>query len=265
MTTPIEHMFEGKAIRTVDQDGEVWFIAKDVATTLGYSRTADAVREHCKGVGEIRTLTAGGMQTAKIITERDVYRLVMRSKLPNAERFQDWVCEEVIPSIHKTGSYGQPALNDNLLAAMSNPAQAMQLLGASIQAHEQTQQQLKAVEGVNATLVEGIEVLEEEKAELVPKAEFADRVVESEQSLSVGDAAQVLDTGQNKLYAFLREIGWVLKHKSQNRPTQTAVNAGYVERKVSEYFNPRTSVISQTISTLIKPKGLAKLDRMMNS
>jgi len=265
MTTPIEHMFEGRSIRTVDQGGEVWFIAKDIATTLGYANPAKAIRDHCKGGNEMDTPSAGGMQTVKIISEHDVYRLVMRSKLPNAERFQDWVCEEVIPSIRKTGSYGQPALNDNLLAAMSNPAQAMQLLGASIQAHEQTQQQLAAVEGVNATLVEGIEVLEEEKAELIPKAEFADRVVESEQSLSVGDAAQVLDTGQNKLYAFLREIGWVLKHKSQNRPTQTAVNAGYVERKVSEYFNPRTSVINQTISTLIKPKGLAKLDRLMNS
>jgi prophage antirepressor-like protein len=265
MTTPIEHMFEGRSIRTVDQGGEVWFIAKDVATTLGYANPAKAIRDHCKGGSVVDSPTAGGIQTVKIIPEADVHRLTIRSRLPSAERFQDWVCEEVIPSIRKTGSYGQPALNDNLLAAMANPAQAMQLLGASIQAHEQTQQQLAAVEGVNATLVEGIEVLEEEKAELIPKAEFADRVVESEQSLSVGDAAQVLDTGQNKLYAFLREIGWVLKHKSQNRPTQTAVNAGYVERKVSEYFNPRTSVINQTISTLIKPKGLAKLDRMMNS
>lgn len=258
MTTPIEHMFEGKVIRTVEQGGEVWFIAKDVATTLGYVNPAKAVRDHCKRGSTTETPTAGGIQTVKIIPESELHRLVMRSRLPSATRFQDWVCEEVLPSIRKTGSYG-------LLAAMSNPAQAMQLLGASIQAHEQTQQQLKAVEGVNATLVEGIEVLEEEKAELIPKAEFADRVVESEQSLSVGDAAQVLDTGQNKLYAFLREIGWVLKHKSQNRPTQTAVNAGYVERKVSEYFNPRNSVINQTISTLIKPKGLAKLDRMMNS
>ena len=70
---------------------------------LGYKNPNEALREHCKGVSEILTPTAGGRQNMKYITEADVYRLVMRSKLPEAEQFQDWVCEEVLPRIRKTG------------------------------------------------------------------------------------------------------------------------------------------------------------------
>jgi prophage antirepressor-like protein len=92
-------------IRVVDKDGKPWFIAKDVAIVLGYVETAKAVREHCKGVSEIDTPTKGGIQAVKIIPESDVYRLILRSKKPEAEKFQDWVCGEVIPAIRKTGKY----------------------------------------------------------------------------------------------------------------------------------------------------------------
>jgi hypothetical protein len=97
--------FENYDVRIVDQNGEPWFVAKDVATVLGYVDTAQAVREHCKGVVEITTPTKGGIQAVKTIPESDVYRLIMRSKKPEAEKFQDWVCGEVIPSIRKTGKY----------------------------------------------------------------------------------------------------------------------------------------------------------------
>lgn len=92
-------------IRAINKDGEPWFIGKDVAESLGYIRTADAIRTHCKGVCEMATPSNGGTQTFKIIPEADLYRLIMRSKLESAERFQDWVCEEVLPAIRKTGTY----------------------------------------------------------------------------------------------------------------------------------------------------------------
>lgn len=89
----------------VGDNGEPWFVAKDVAVALGYSNPLDAVRKHCKGVREIRTPSTGGDQMMNFINEPDVYRLVMRSKLPSAEKFQDWVYNTVLPSIRKHGYF----------------------------------------------------------------------------------------------------------------------------------------------------------------
>ena len=73
----------------VGPDEEPWFVAKDVAEVLGYNYPAKAIQRHCKGVDETCTPSAGGMQKVKIIPESDVYRLIMRSKMPQAEDFQD--------------------------------------------------------------------------------------------------------------------------------------------------------------------------------
>lgn len=97
--------FEDAAVRTIERNGEPWFVGKDVAEILGYKNPHKAIREHCKGVNETFTPSAGGPQTVKIIPERDLYRLIMRSKLPAAERFEEWVVAEVLPAIRKTGQY----------------------------------------------------------------------------------------------------------------------------------------------------------------
>ncbi|MCO7595033.1 MULTISPECIES: Bro-N domain-containing protein [Pseudomonas] len=102
--------FEGFDVRVVLIDGEPWFSARDVAEGLGYSNPQKAVRDHCKSprpVGVNDSFTLG--PSANIIPERDVYRLVMRSKLPQAERFEEWVVSEVLPSIRKTGGYSVPS------------------------------------------------------------------------------------------------------------------------------------------------------------
>lgn len=94
------------SVRVIVQDGEPWFIASDVAKALGYERPNDAVNTHCKKVNKFSYGDSPrGAQPYNIIPESDVYRLIMRSNLPNAERFQDWVVEEVLPSIRKTGNY----------------------------------------------------------------------------------------------------------------------------------------------------------------
>lgn len=92
------------SVRVVMRGGEPWFIASDVAKALGYERPNDAVNTHCKKINKFSygDLPQGAMPY-NIIPESDVYRLVMRSNLPNAVTFQDWVCEEVLPSIRKTG------------------------------------------------------------------------------------------------------------------------------------------------------------------
>jgi len=108
--------FKSFPIRTVKVNDEVLFVAKDVATALGYADAAQAIKDHCKKsinytngdktvVNEIKELHR---TKSLVIPESDVYRLVMRSKLEQAEEFQDWVCEDVLPTIRKTGSYGFP-------------------------------------------------------------------------------------------------------------------------------------------------------------
>ena len=89
----------------INEDNKPMFCAIDVAKILGYSNQSDAILRHCKGVVKRDTLTDGGIQKASYIPESDVYRLVMRSKLPEAEGFQDWVCEDILPSIRKTGGH----------------------------------------------------------------------------------------------------------------------------------------------------------------
>ena len=112
MTTEIVSFdFEGAGVRGLSIDGEPWFVAKDIADVLGYANPQKAVRDHCKGarpVGVNESFTLDPQTT--IIPERDLYRLIMRSKLPAAERFEDWVVGEVLPAIRKTGRY-DPAAN----------------------------------------------------------------------------------------------------------------------------------------------------------
>lgn len=85
--------------------GREYFVANDIAKALGYSVPKDAVTRHCKGAMKQRYLTEGGEQEIKVIPEGDVYRLIIRSKLPKAEEFEKWVFDEVLPSIRQTGNY----------------------------------------------------------------------------------------------------------------------------------------------------------------
>ncbi|NKD88173.1 Bro-N domain-containing protein [Haematospirillum sp. 15-248] len=92
----IPFAFEGCRVRAiVDKNGEPWFVAKDIATILGYERTADAVRAHCKARRKAQIPTQGGLQEMIIIPEQDVCRLVMRSRLPGAERFEKWIASKI--------------------------------------------------------------------------------------------------------------------------------------------------------------------------
>ena len=93
------------SVRTADVDGKPYFAGNDIATALGYKQPADAIRNHCKGVYELSTPTNSGVQMMKYISEGDVYRLITHSRLPEAEKFEHWVFDEVLPSIRKHGAY----------------------------------------------------------------------------------------------------------------------------------------------------------------
>lgn len=126
-------------IRTIMKNDEPWFVAKDVAEVLGYEEPHKAIAKHCKSPellkGDEASLLTTSPRGINIIPERDVYRLVMRSKLPAAERFEEWVVSEVLPQLRKKGSYTteQPIAppqidNTNLIQAV----QAMQMFCGAV-------------------------------------------------------------------------------------------------------------------------------------
>ncbi len=96
-------------VRTITEGSDTLFVAKDVAELLQYSNTSDAILRHCRGNRETRPLqTNQGVQETRVISESDMLRLVIGSKMPEAELFEKWVFEEVLPSIRKTGKYETP-------------------------------------------------------------------------------------------------------------------------------------------------------------
>lgn len=118
-TKPISEVFhfDGyKQIRTMfrPEDDTVLFCGKDVAEALGYKNTNDALGKHCKRRSQYAIPSAGGVQSMVFIPESDVYRLIMKSRLKTAEKFEEWVCEEVLPSIRRSGMYSKAVAESNL-------------------------------------------------------------------------------------------------------------------------------------------------------
>jgi prophage antirepressor-like protein len=132
----VQFEFESIQVRTVvGDDGEPLFVGKDVADALGYQRSRDAIAQHCKGAVKRRLPTSNGDQDMTVIPERDVYRLIMRSKLPAAERFEEWVVGEVLPAIRKTGSYSVKSpveLYQEALALMESDKERASLSGKNL-------------------------------------------------------------------------------------------------------------------------------------
>ena len=103
-------------VRTILEGETLLFCGSDVARALGYAIPSKAVNTHCKGVSKMEAPSHGGTQTMLFITEGDVYRLIVRSKLPTAEKFEHWLFDEVVPTIRKTGGY----MTDSLLERIQN-------------------------------------------------------------------------------------------------------------------------------------------------
>lgn len=120
-------------IRTTEIDGKPYFVGTDVAKALGYSNPRKAILDHCKGVTKRDTPTSSGIQSMSYINEGDLYRLIMKSKLPSAEKFESWVMDEVLPTIRKTGSYQKPM----------TVAEQIQLLAQGNQDHEERIEKLE--------------------------------------------------------------------------------------------------------------------------
>lgn len=212
-------------------DGKEHFPATDVARKLGYSNTNDAINRHCRKDGVVFHEvidSLGRTQQKKFITEGNLYRLITNSKLPDAEKFESWVFDEVLPVIRKTGGY---VANEDLFLQTYLP-----------QADEQTKLLFK-------TTLQTIKKQNDQIAQMKPKVLFADAVETSESSVLVGELSKILrqngvDIGQNRLFEWLREEGFLIRKKGEsfNLPTQRSMDMGLFEIKKRTINNPDGSI-----------------------
>ena len=206
-------VFEGHQVRIVVRGGKPWFVAVDVARVLGYERPDQAIRDHCKGAETYPLASRGQVRYLKIIPERDVYRLVMRSRLPSAERFEEWVVGEVLPTLRETGSYGATDVHK----ALNDPASLRQLL-------------LENVEKVLA--------LEAEVATSRPKVEVYDRIVDSGDTLGFREACKLIFAGtaakENEVRDFMSRAHWIQRLGGKLAPASYGQQNGYVTSRDTE-------------------------------
>ncbi|RHT67877.1 toxin Bro [Butyricicoccus sp. AM28-25] len=154
--------YNEQQVRTIEKNGEPWFVGKDVAEILGYSDTAQAVRKHIdnEDKGVVEMTTPGGKQPVTIINESGLYSLILSSKLPTAKEFKHWVTSEVLPSIHKTGEYKITPAQQNRLDIMERNSRAREAslwLRISAQVKSDTYRQVCA--SYASTVLAGREVI----------------------------------------------------------------------------------------------------------
>lgn len=220
-------------VRTLQEGDKILFCGSDVARALGYSNPSKALNDHCKGVTKRYTPTGGGQQQLSYIYEGDIYRLVARSKLPTAERFEEWVFDEVLPTIRKTGGYNadpRQLLIDNFGRFSDETKQAMIL-----DLYDQTEQLAAKIE--------------EDK----PKVELASQIEASVTSLLIRDYCKVIqkngvDIGEKRLYKWLIENKYL---NDQKMPYQRYMD--YFE--VVERAFVRNGVTYLSHTTRITGKG----------
>lgn len=221
----IPFTYKNTTLQAFSKDGEAWFVAKDVAQVLDYSSTQAMTRsldDDEKGMQIVHTL--GGDQNVTIISEAGLYSATLRSRVPEAKKFKRWVTHEVLPPIRKHGAYATPATVEKLLA---DPDTAIQLL-ETIKAERAERARLELEAEANA-----------------PKVLFADSVATSNTTILVGELAKILrgngiDIGQNRLFAWLRENGYLIRRKGSdwNMPTQYAMDIGLFEIKETAITHP---------------------------
>ena len=227
-------------VRTVEINGKPYFVGTDVAKALGYNNPRDAVSRHCRGVVKHDTPTSSGVQSMSYINEGDLYRLIMKSKLPSAERFEKWVMEEVLPSIRKNGGYiaGQETSSDDELMA-------------------------KALLVAQNKIAERDSIIAEKNAQIEqmkPKQIFADAVETSRTSILVGDLAKLIcqngvQIGQKRLFEWMRQNGYLMKYgASRNMPIQKYIEQGLFEIKENSIQSPNGNV-RLTITPKVTGKG----------
>lgn len=221
-------------VRTVqDGEGRVLFCGADVAKSLGYKDSVNALKSHCKPDGVVKHHiidSMGRRQQAKFISEGNLYRLIAHSKLPEAERFEKWIFEEVLPTIRRNGAY---MTEKTLERALESPDFLIEL-ATRLKTEQEERRRLEAQAAADR-----------------PKVLFADAVSVSKSSILIGDLAKILkqngvEIGANRLFQWMRDNGYLISRKGSdyNSPTQRAMEMGLfaVKETVVTHSDGHTSI-----------------------
>lgn len=235
--------FDGVGVRVVTIDGEPWFVGRDVADVLGYVNPQKAVRDHCRnpkpiGIGGERIVHPLDPQTV-ILSESDVLRLVVKSNLPAADRFERWVFEDVLPTIRRTGGYGKA----DPMAALSDPATLRTALLA---------------------YTEKVLALESRVAEQAPKVAALDRIATADGSLCITEAAKCLQVRPRDLFRWLQAHTWIYRRVGGAAwvAYQPRLQQGVLVHKVgTTELRDGTQRITEQVR--VTPKGLARLSELL--
>ena len=201
-------------IRTLMVDDKPYFVGKDIAEKLGYVRPNDAILQHCRGTAKHRIIDSiGRNQEMSIIPEGDLYRLIIKSKLPEAEQFEAWVMDEVIPQIRQTGGYipiSQDETEEDFLA--------------------------RALIVATNTLKKKDELLKQRDMKILedkPKVESYEKFIDKSKTYSITEGAKLLGLKPRvELTPYLKKVQLLTKF---NKPTITAIAKGLMESKDTEF------------------------------
>lgn len=230
----IPFSFKGAEVRTVVMDGTPAFVGKDVCDRLGYADATNAMKQHCRGVVKRHPIVdkLGRTQEARVLSEPDVLRLIVRSKLPEAEEFERWVFEEVLPAIRKTGGY--------MTASPEETPEEIMLRALTI-AKETVDRQKSQI------------------ADLTPKAAALDAISEAEGDVGVRDAGRELGVGQTKVSTYLIEHKWACREGRKMRPAHYGLSQKYVRLVQKTYPDRHTGETCVSDDFKITRRGLARL------
>ena len=222
-------------VRTIEKNGEPWFVAADVCKVLDLSNPTIAASRLDED--ERAKFNLGRQGETTIVSEAGLYTLVLGSRKPEAKAFKRWITHEVIPTIRRHGAYATETTIESIIA---DPESGIKLLQA-LKAEQERRKEAEAIAEAQR-----------------PKALFADAVAASDNSILVGELAKILrqngvETGQNRLFRWMRDNGYIMRYT--NVPTQYSMERGLMEVKERAINNPDGSVrITQTIK--VTGKGI---------
>lgn len=247
------------AVRVVMIDGEPWFVLADLCVVLGIANVgnvADRIDEVNIRRADVENMR-GQMRQTVIVSEPGMYEVVIRSDKPEAVAFRRWITGEVLPSIRRTGQYGQPELD------LSDPIAAIEAANARSQ---------QAIEIAKSERAARIEAQAHARALEAPAAAWS-HMADSTGDYGVDDAAKVLTRdpnikiGRDRLFSFMAAEGWIFRNRATNRwkAYQTQVDCGRLTEKLGTPFlhEPTGQMRVPDPTIRITPKGLAELHKRL--
>lgn len=232
--------YEGAEVRTVQIDGEPWFVLTDVCRELEISNSRMAAdRLENDELMSVKLTSGGQRREMTIVNESGLYTVILRSDKPQAKPFRKWVTSEVLPSIRKHGAY---MTEQTLERALTSPDFLIEL-ATQLKTEQEQRRRLET------TVAAQSKQMEQDK----PKVLFADSVAASSSSILIGELAKLIkqngvDMGQRRLFAWMRENGYLIKRcgSEYNLPTQRSMERGLMEIKETSVIHSGYTTISKT-------------------